>query len=501
MYCPKCGRENSDNAQVCGSCSTSLMEAKQGRSKPRAKTSRLAVLSLVLGVLSLFLFVLTGIPAIVVGIISLLKIRRSCGALKGKTIALAGMNVSIVFMGIFYILWSRDAPPIPNDYTIADLRSAPAECAGSFEILKTLIDEDLNIPDAPAIGLSEGDIDMVAEIRGVLQEGTAAEIAQVLSHDANDIKAAWTASETARNVIHRLNEFPEIADLTEPGTGFKMMRWANLVELTHLYHAYAHLQTGQDDIHSFTLELIELDSVFRKFSLNARLFIERLICHLCIETDIDTANAIVNHPNTLRNTVELLAKEFTPLTEEHLSLRNGVLSEYLFTKNSISDTLGTSRAGKTPLLKRNSTLRVYKNCCDGWLNAAKQDGDVAITKLSAWPDHYPFKEPDPLSTRGSLPLIYSCYNPLGSKCIRMLGFFYNRDPKRSSDLPVCADLLQIVLNKRLGREVSLKASAYSDEYIVDLKNEKIFNPGPDGKAGTKDDIKLRINPEVLDWSN
>ena len=83
----------------------------------------------------------------------------------------------------------------------------------------------------------------------------------------------------------------------------------------------------------------------------------------------------------------------------------------------------------------------------------------------------------------------------------MLGFFYSADSKRNSDLPVRADLLQIVLNKRLGKDVSLKARAYSDEYIVDVENKKIFSPGPDGKAGTKDDIKLRINPEFLGWGN
>ena len=64
-----------------------------------------------------------------------------------------------------------------------------------------------------------------------------------------------------------------------------------------------------------------------------------------------------------------------------------------------------------------------------------------------------------------------------------------------------ADLLQIVLNKRLGEEVSLKALAYSDEYIVDIEKRLIFSPGPDGLNGTKDDIKLSINPELLGWKN
>ena len=465
----------------------------------QVKISKLAVLSLVLGILSLFLFVLAGIPAILIGIISTLKIRRSGGELKGKYIALAGMNISIVFMAIFYLFWRIDAPPIPKDYTIADLRSAPAECTDSFEILKILIDEPWDTPGAPAVGLSKRDVDMIDDIRDALQKGTDAEIARILSYDSNDIKAAWAASEKARDIIRKLNAFPEIADLSEPEIGSKTMRWHNLIELARLYEVYAHLQTEQDDIRAFTIELVELDSVFRKLSLNVRLFVERLICHACLETDIDTANVIVNNTNASRNTIELLAKQFTPVTAQQLSVRNGMLSEYLLMKNIVMEISHASRAEKTRLLKTNSTLRVYKNYCDDWLTAMEPGVDVIATKLSAWPNHYPFKEPDLLSSRGMLTLIYWCYNPLGSECICRFMFFHKMDFRKRFTVPVHDDLFQIVLNKRLDKEMSLKARAYSDEYIVDIENRKIFSPGPDGKADTKDDIMLPINPDVLGW--
>ena len=61
------------------------------------------------------------------------------------------------------------------------------------------------------------------------------------------------------------------------------------------------------------------------------------------------------------------------------------------------------------------------------------------------------------------------------------------------------DLLQIVLNKRMGKEVDLKARAYSEEYIIDIEKKRILSPGVDGEIGTKDDIKLMINPEVLNF--
>lgn len=70
-------------------------------------------------------------------------------------------------------------------------------------------------------------------------------------------------------------------------------------------------------------------------------------------------------------------------------------------------------------------------------------------------------------------------------------------PEQRTQIMVQNDLLKIVLNKRLGREVDLNARSYSDKYIIDIENKIIFSPGPDGEVGTDDDIKLPINPEVL----
>jgi hypothetical protein len=58
-------------------------------------------------------------------------------------------------------------------------------------------------------------------------------------------------------------------------------------------------------------------------------------------------------------------------------------------------------------------------------------------------------------------------------------------------------MLKIALNKRLGEEIDLTARAYSDQYIIDIEKKYIISPGPNGKIGMGDDIKLPINPEVL----
>lgn len=101
MYCPKCGMENTEDAQICRSCSSTLPDIRQEVGGATAQTSGLAIASLVLGLLSFCTFFITGIVAIVLGIISLVKISKSGGQLTGNGFAIAGIvvpTVSAVFM-------------------------------------------------------------------------------------------------------------------------------------------------------------------------------------------------------------------------------------------------------------------------------------------------------------------------------------------------------------------------------------------------------------------
>ena len=56
-----------------------------------AKTSGLAIASLVLGILSMCSGFLTGIPALILGVIALSKISKSTGMLKGQGLAVTGL--------------------------------------------------------------------------------------------------------------------------------------------------------------------------------------------------------------------------------------------------------------------------------------------------------------------------------------------------------------------------------------------------------------------------
>jgi prepilin-type processing-associated H-X9-DG protein len=63
-----------------------------------AKTSSMAVISLVLGILGLFTCGITALVGLVLGIIALAKINRSAGRLSGNGLAIAGICTSGVFL-------------------------------------------------------------------------------------------------------------------------------------------------------------------------------------------------------------------------------------------------------------------------------------------------------------------------------------------------------------------------------------------------------------------
>jgi hypothetical protein len=96
MFCPKCGKENPDDVQVCHSCSSVLTITPAQAPGLGVKTSGLAIAALVLGILSFFTFGITAIPAIILGIISLVRIEKSGGRITGRGFAIAGIAVPVL---------------------------------------------------------------------------------------------------------------------------------------------------------------------------------------------------------------------------------------------------------------------------------------------------------------------------------------------------------------------------------------------------------------------
>jgi hypothetical protein len=102
MFCPKCGKENPDNVQLCQSCSWVISSVSHPPLRD-AKTSGLAIASLVLSILGLFTCI-TMIPGIILGIVALVKIGHSAGRLKGTGMAIAGITVPVAAIPIIAML-------------------------------------------------------------------------------------------------------------------------------------------------------------------------------------------------------------------------------------------------------------------------------------------------------------------------------------------------------------------------------------------------------------
>ncbi|MGA2915375.1 MAG: DUF4190 domain-containing protein [Sedimentisphaerales bacterium] len=95
MFCPKCGTQNPENARICLSCSQPLPNLSDV-SQTGVKTSALAIWSFVLAMIGLFTFMITALPALICGIVGLVKISNSRGKLKGTGFAIAGIAIPTI---------------------------------------------------------------------------------------------------------------------------------------------------------------------------------------------------------------------------------------------------------------------------------------------------------------------------------------------------------------------------------------------------------------------
>lgn len=119
MYCPKCGTENSEGAELCVSCSWVLSSLPSAAVNVDAKTSGLATASLVCLILCPFTCFLTALPAIICGIVGLVKIEKSRGRLKGKGLAIAGIAGPVVLIPVAACMMGILMPGLARTRTVA----------------------------------------------------------------------------------------------------------------------------------------------------------------------------------------------------------------------------------------------------------------------------------------------------------------------------------------------------------------------------------------------
>jgi hypothetical protein len=212
--------------------------------------------------------------------------------------------------------WSFDAPAIPNDYTVADLRAASPECDSSYDILCRLSDKDPNGPDAPAIGLSAQDVATLDRLRCVVGKHTFHEACQAIDQNAPDVLLLWDRSQKGRQVIDELAGFPEVSDRTTPDFGKLPLFLRNIRHLTFIYANYGCLQALRGRSTEAVHELAKLQSFVKRFNLNCRSLVSKLVCIRAMACTADTANFIANCPDIPDTVAHELARDFAPFTDD-----------------------------------------------------------------------------------------------------------------------------------------------------------------------------------------
>ncbi len=404
----------------------------------------------------------------------------------------------------FVAIWWQDVEPIEDDYTVADLRSAPPDCNGSYQLLLSIARQDFDANGAPEIGLTAEDVNQLYELTNFYRYNNNHE------HDHDNhilanaavIERIWQNAEKGRKVFEELNAFNEIADLTEPNLLQKPVDYnSNLRKVMMIYGLKARLLLSQDDSVQTIENLALINSIFRKYMLNTRTMINKMVGIAGLAFSIKLANDISNHPEVSQDEIELLAAIFSPLSSEITSMRNPAIFEYLSLRQYMLEGPESKRFRANPFCKVNSSLRLYRNYMLHGLIQSEPESECKDPNLRVcsglWGRDIHLK----LDKGADFIRRYLLYNPMGSLFTNIaLPGIYQIIELRTK-LHIQDDLLQIVINKRLGRPVDLKARAYSDEYIIDTDKKIIFSPGPDGISYTDDDIKFDINPDVLNLSS
>ncbi|MHC4773030.1 MAG: DUF4190 domain-containing protein [Planctomycetota bacterium] len=470
--------------------------------KPR--NSKVSIAAFILGMLSIFLFPLTYLPTVILSIIAFVKIKRSKGQLKGRWLAISGIIIPILISIPVLVVWIQDAGPVPNDFTEADLLHVKPENESSYEVLLQLCNQRHGTEEVSAIGLTRDDEDFLSDTYlEILDEDVSfEEVYYRVSVRRLDIDILWEKAKRGREVIRKLSEYSEVAELLK----FEE-HWGqfvkNLVDLNKLSCLYVICAIQSEDSEMAIESFLQLDRVVRSLSVFSQGLVTKMACLLSIDNNLRTANFLVNDASSSEEIINKIVTQFRPLSHEHVSLKNHIVADYLLLKSLESTLLSESNAVDRLAYKVNSTNRYRYSFCK---NAILKDEGKDISEyceLSVWPweKNWPKlyftggKARDQFS-KGSF---YCWYNPVG--CLVMTfgneSLLSDEVVHKKTRILIRDDLLQWVLARRMGEEGSLKARAYSDEYTVDVENGLVFSVGPDGQAYTDDDIKLRIDPAVL----
>jgi prepilin-type processing-associated H-X9-DG protein len=112
------------------------------------KTSGLAIASLVLGISGVFCSALTALPGLVLGIVALLKIKRSEGKLTGSGLAIGGICASVVFLLFVPIMAAMLMPALARARAMARTPLCQNNLKQLGMVISLYENDERQLPDA-----------------------------------------------------------------------------------------------------------------------------------------------------------------------------------------------------------------------------------------------------------------------------------------------------------------------------------------------------------------
>jgi hypothetical protein len=206
--------------------------------------------------------------------------------------------------------------------------------------------------------------------------------------------------------------------------------------------------------------------------------------------NIETATAVIRHPNCTAAALDLLAEAFPPIPPDAVSLRAPIVGENIALANVVETMSAATDPydmfGEPPKetvlavafavgFRKNRTLRESRTFCD-FLLAGLDRHPPDISAASAAVDRY-FDRPDLRNLGGWYLLTMSIPS-------------YSNAVTKTTLLRVRSDLLALEIANRQGRALELMDFYGSGPYQRDEQTGHMFSVGPDGQAGTADDILL-----------
>jgi hypothetical protein len=393
------------------------------------------------------------------------------------------LRTAILFLLVAILgVMSIDSPPIKNDYTAADILIKGRDVEASYQTLMKYFKKGSPIKvDSPY---------MICKSEWVIETNITA--------FSEGIEKTWNDNADARAVMDKLAKYDVIADFA-PGvpldTNIPILSFVALRNLVHTYRFHCLIKTENGESVEAARQLAEFHSVVLKAYKNCSLLVNKMCFGGVAGCDIETAYQIIQHPKCTPEAVKILANAFPSIPGKDVSLRSPIICEYLGLRNICAtwpagEFMEVFRSPCKPpsfirrnlsrilfplIFKRNTTINMLKLCYDPVITGASQSPMKIPDIQSLIEEHF------------SRPRL----NNLGGWVLIQIAIpSFSRAANSASRTKVLSDLLAIELHKRLGEPIDIPDFYSGKPYFVDEKTGKLTSVGPDGIAGTKDDIQL-----------